>query len=827
MNGDEIVLQKTTYDGDIGLGIDKEIGTFNHVKITSNESFDLESVEYREPDYEVTETINGTVIDTDAMEAAGYVYSDIGIETHFGTPINNLGDVGSGNVSGFNPDDKESQTFQFDDSLANREVTLNISALVKGSWDNQGGDTTDRFEIRVNGELLDEFNYELRSNNSRVEEDLEYKVYLDDNAQLEVEFNVASTASNEIVNIKNLVVTYEGREGWYKEETETITWTEKEIVDVYTDAELIMTTENYTEIEVQEVEVQVPFQDIRIIEETFTNTRLIEEEFEDTREVIETFTNTRIETEEFQDTKIVDGEDILGTRITDVIDSEAMENLGYTLVDDTWVIISEEEFLDYRTETETFTDTREIQVPFTDTRIVMEEFEDTREIEVLVQEAYNEEVINQTLIEARGLVEQDGVYYSVSTETETYTYIEDVPTEMTREVEVEFTDTRNVFTATTELVYETETYVIDENITTEEVTLTREIQVVDVEGHYETVIDTDTIELLGLTEQNDKYYQTVTSTETYAVENVVERTIEIEEIDIDAVLAQGYYLDGDDWYQTVQTTNVETRESDLLLDKSGYISYIESTNGDVDAFTVSATINNGGELAGRYARVLDLTNPETGDVEFSLAFDKTGGKIRGWNSENGEQVTYDMSDELLDGEDHTVEWQVTGTSTSLTIDGTEVASINYSAPIEIAPLNVVEAPEGTYQFTGTITSTEFETYDTFSDETIDLLYEENIIIDYDSIVEHANTTDNSTVLQADAIQIDLDGILMSDGAVNTTFDEIASDFGLDTESNTVISENNTNSVFVDLDQQAAYGDAVREQLNTLLEETQSQIHIDL
>jgi len=118
----------------------------------------------------------------------------------------------------------------------------------------------------------------------------------------------------------------------------------------------------------------------------------VTETFTDTREVTETFTNTRTEIEEFQNTRTVDGEDIMGTRPTDVVDVEAMEAAGFTQNEDgEWVSTSTETFTDVRTETETFSDTREVTVVDVPEHTIM--------------------VVDEDAIAEQGLIEIDGEYF--------------------------------------------------------------------------------------------------------------------------------------------------------------------------------------------------------------------------------------------------------------------------------------------------------------------------------------------------------------------------------------------------------------------------------
>lgn len=427
---------------------------------------------------------------------------------------------------------------------------------------------------------------------------------------------------------------------------------------------------------------------------------------------------TKTITEEFTDTRTVDGDDILGVRDTDIIDNQSMLDAGYTQEDGIWGTTSSETFTNTRTETQdvevelereiwidtTYTTQTE---EFTDIREVEETFTNTREIQV---------------------VDVEGHY-----ETETYTEIQQ------QDVEIEFTDTRDVFTAATEdeFIYLTESYVIDNNIHTEEFTNTRDVTIIAQESDIITTTET----------------YTTTETSIVDVEREVELTRDITIVDEVAALNAGMVSQDGVWYQIEMETTPITETREALVNNQGVVTYVESETG-IDAFTITATINTTDDTAGRYARLVDLRN-EDGDTEFSLAFDKDGTKIRGWNAENGEQVTYDMSDKLGDGQDHTIEWQVTETSSSLIVDGEAVSSINYSSEIVINDgLETVVTPEGTYAFTGTMVETETVTFDDVEDFTNSLVYEEPYDFDFDNMASsdtQPNTYIANTNLNLDDI----------------------------------------------------------------------------
>ncbi len=211
---------------------------------THSNNFEVESISYRGEPQTVTVEAGGLVPDYEAMEAAGYTYSDTqSITLTQSEDITRIGNVGNNQVDGFNPEDSAtSQVFDFGSELANQKVTITIDMEVKGSWDNNTTSTNDYFSISANGQEVDVHHYSNRSwghetddveviNSRGTDQEYQYEVYLDENGQVQLEFMVASTATDEIVNIENIEVAYEGVTGWMKEVTETEIFTESVLVD--------------------------------------------------------------------------------------------------------------------------------------------------------------------------------------------------------------------------------------------------------------------------------------------------------------------------------------------------------------------------------------------------------------------------------------------------------------------------------------------------------------------------------------------------------------------------------------------------------------------
>ncbi|RXK04562.1 Ig-like domain-containing protein [Halarcobacter ebronensis] len=246
-NGD-VIGTRTTFpagDGERGYGIGEE---FSSVRLTSyGSNVEVESISGRGLPETVTVEAGGLVPDYEAMADAGITWSSNEYQVITQTAdINNIGNIGNSKVDGFNPEDHEtSQVFDFGPDMANRLVTITVDLTVKGSWDNNVTSTNDYFSVSANGKEIDVNFYSNNSNSSTYESDdvsyigwdnnesftYEYQVYLDDNGQVQLDFMVASTADDEVIDVKNIQVVYEGETGWTKEVTETETYTESVLVD--------------------------------------------------------------------------------------------------------------------------------------------------------------------------------------------------------------------------------------------------------------------------------------------------------------------------------------------------------------------------------------------------------------------------------------------------------------------------------------------------------------------------------------------------------------------------------------------------------------------
>ena len=328
----------------------------------------------------------------------------------------------------------------------------------------------------------------------------------EDTRDVVVEFENTRVETETFTNTKDVLVEFEdtrdititAQPDQIIYETETYVVDDNIYEETFTDTrevEVEFQDSRVVEVEFEDTrDVTVEFEDTRTVEETFTNTRVEQETFTNTREESQTFTNTRIETEEFQNTRTIDGEDEIGTRATTTVDLTSMSEAGYNFVDGEWVKDVTETFTNTRTETQEFEDTRVVTVEFDDTREVTEtftntrdvlvEFEDTRDVTITAQP-------DQIVYETETYVTDDNIYEETFTDTRDVevefedTRIVTVEFEDTRDVTVEFEDTRMVEETFTNTKNVEETFT-NTRIETEEFENTRTVDGEDILGTRDT-----------------------------------------------------------------------------------------------------------------------------------------------------------------------------------------------------------------------------------------------------------------------------------------------------------------------------------------------------
>ena len=248
---------------------------------TNSNDFEVETISYRGEPQTVTVEAGGEVPDYEAMEAAGIEWTETQSETIVQTAdITKIGDIGNSQSDGFNPEDHEtSQVFDFGPELANRMVTITVGMEVKGTWDNKSSTTNDYFSVSANGIEIDVNHYSNRSSGHDTDDvevisskgtdfTYEYEVYLDENGQVQLDFMVASTGTDEYVNVENINVSYEGQTGWVQEVTETETYTQSVLVDAPD-----------KEVDASEIEGGIPYIEQEVQVESITTTQDVVESY--------------------------------------------------------------------------------------------------------------------------------------------------------------------------------------------------------------------------------------------------------------------------------------------------------------------------------------------------------------------------------------------------------------------------------------------------------------------------------------------------------------------------------------------------------------------
>ncbi|MFX4212801.1 hypothetical protein ACOL2Y_10400, partial [Aliarcobacter butzleri] len=253
------------------------------VKITSTStSLKMDAIKYHVDPHEETVQVGGKILDVEGMQKAGISWNSTVSETKNDTSLKNIklgSTVGDGNITGFNPEAKEnSQVFDFGKDKAYQEVTIKVEVeLPKGTgdWNFSNKSTKDVFVVSANGVPQGAYNYSSEQDTAadkKVSREgfnvvdyntkngykatYEYKVYLDENGKVQMNFTVASTHKNEYLNINNIEVSYSGLSGFVQTKTEIEKVTETIFVGVPTNVEYKgeLPTKEITKYETVQVE---------------------------------------------------------------------------------------------------------------------------------------------------------------------------------------------------------------------------------------------------------------------------------------------------------------------------------------------------------------------------------------------------------------------------------------------------------------------------------------------------------------------------------------------------------------------------------------------
>ncbi|MFY9073292.1 hypothetical protein OZY41_11220, partial [Aliarcobacter butzleri] len=269
------------------------------VKITSTStSLKIDAIKYHVDPHEETVQVGGKILDVESMQKAGITWNSTISEKQVQTITNEdlkknidydlvkLGsEVGDGNIKGFNPEAKaNSQVFDFGKDKAYQLVTIKVDATISGSWNFNKDSTKDVFVVNANGVPQGAYNYtssqdynnitpsqttlnrdiataktngyDLSYVNGTLNKTYEYKVYLDENGQVQMNFVVASTNTDEFVTVNNISVSYAGLSGFVQTKTEIEKVTETIFVGVPTNVEYKgeLPTKEITKYETVQVE---------------------------------------------------------------------------------------------------------------------------------------------------------------------------------------------------------------------------------------------------------------------------------------------------------------------------------------------------------------------------------------------------------------------------------------------------------------------------------------------------------------------------------------------------------------------------------------------
>ncbi|MFT2096738.1 tandem-95 repeat protein [Marinomonas sp. 2405UD66-6] len=107
--------------------------------------------------------------------------------------------------------DSVSREFDFGDEYAGQEVTISFDSVITGGWEDgernnrrSYEEIADTYTISINGVQQGQFIYEQNTGTQTHNQTNSYTVTLDDEGKATVQFDVASTANIEVVNITNI-----------------------------------------------------------------------------------------------------------------------------------------------------------------------------------------------------------------------------------------------------------------------------------------------------------------------------------------------------------------------------------------------------------------------------------------------------------------------------------------------------------------------------------------------------------------------------------------------------------------------------------------------
>ena len=212
----------------------------------------------------------------------------------------------------------------------------------------------------------------------------------------------------------------------------------------------------------------------------------------------------------------------------------------------------------------------------------------------------------------------------------------------------------------------------------------------------DVVVDEDTIPEIVIVEAVDEQTTPAvdeqTTPETVVVEAVDEQTTP-ETVVIEAVDEQTT--------PAVDESTVDASEN--TVDESVVTEYKpeETTSVSVPpSVVVTTTLLTTVATAGEFTTVFEAESSEGEDV-FSLKFDENGTTLVATNHLTNEEVSYDMTNELQNGQSHEIGMNISEFGMSIVVNGSDVASLEFNQVIDMpTSLTVTEAPnleqEGIY-----------------------------------------------------------------------------------------------------------------------------------
>ena len=261
-----------------------------------------------------------------------------------------------------------------------------------------------------------------------------------------------------------------------------------------------------------------------------------------------------------------------------------------------------------------------------------------------------------------------------------------------------------------EAVDEQTTPAVDEQTTPETVV----VEAVDEQTTPETVV------IEAVDEQTTPAVDEQTTPETVLVEAVDEQTtpetVVVEAVD-EQTTPETVVVEAVDEQTTPETVVVEAVDeqttpavdestvdaSENTVDESVVTEYKpeETTSVSVPpSVVVTTTLLTTVATAGEFTTVFEAESSEGEDV-FSLKFDENGTTLVATNHLTNEEVSYDMTNELQNGQSHEIGMNISEFGMSIVVNGSDVASLEFNQVIDMpTSLTVTEAPnleqEGIY-----------------------------------------------------------------------------------------------------------------------------------